>query len=317
MAEETTVDTTTATTTAPSNARTTSLLDSLGISADEVLSAPNIEATLTSTTTTPTDVLGIFTQQEDLAGVSQLKEAYQQRLQDYLSAQNLANQQQLTIEGRAKKLGVLRGEQAQAATQAQQELQTLQTGLTLAESALTSAQNTAAQRANILYQEYQTKQQLLLQYPGLKINPFTDSMEKVASALDKYQEEQKKDAYKDALKQQLLALGKSVKGLSTNELEKKLKKYNKAALKQAEEEANLRLDGLKLDLANTRDLIANRNKEETSKVYTEQDISTYAQGVINGYLNITNIPREIQLEVSQLLNEKNYTRHSSDEESAF
>jgi len=95
--------------------------------------------------------------------------------------------------------------------------------------------------------KYETRKQvegLSSQYPKANIKA-TDSLEtankKISDWMKKEEkkaeekaEEAKKQAYKQSLKDELRALGKSYKGLSTNELEKKLKKYNKEAIEKAE-----------------------------------------------------------------------------------
>ena len=272
--------------------RGTSLLEQLGISSTDVLTPTNVEQTITEPVE-PTDVLGIFKQQEQAANVPALQEAYKKAQSDFLKAQDLAKQQQLTIEGRAKKLGVLRGEQAQAAGQAALDLGTLETAQQLAFNALSSAQAQAQQRAGILYNEYQTKVQMQMKYPGLKINPFTDDYTKVGEKVEEYIEKQEKKAQKEYYKEQLLAMGKSVKGLSRNELEKKLKKANKAAYNRAEEEAEIRMKSLRMDLAKQQKALqevseAPQTAEDVWAQYLENTGGTdYTQETTNSYYSPT------------------------------
>ena len=235
----------------PQQTRGTSLLSALNIDPNQILQAPNVQQTLAGGTQPPSDVLGIFTQQEAAAGVPQLQEAYQEAQKNFLDAQNLANQEQVTLQGRRKKLGVMRGEQAQAAAQAQVDLGTLQTGMTLAQSALQQAQATAQQRANLLYDEYRTKQNLLMEFPGLDINPLTDDMKSVSKALKKYEKEQYKKQEKRELKKMLRELGLKTKG-SRRELAKRLRKHNKKAYDQLQRENDLKLQSLEMQVQQAR-----------------------------------------------------------------
>ena len=182
---------------------TGSILSQLGLTSDQVLQQPTVQATLTNTN--DSDALGIFSKQDELAGVAGYQTAYKTAQERRMAGEGLANQEQLTIEGRRKRLGVLRGEQQQAAQLAQADINTLLQGEQLAQSALSSAQQTSLQKANILYNEYQTKNNLLLQYPGLDINPLKDSFEDISEEIGKYTEKQK---YIEVLRE----YGKNTKG---------------------------------------------------------------------------------------------------------
>lgn len=249
--------------------RGTSILEQLGLTAEGVLAPQNISSTLTSPTTT-SDVLGIFEAQETAAGVPQLREQFQETQRQFLEAQGLAKQQQLTIRGRRKKLGVVRGEAALAGEQAQLDLQTLQQAQSLAQSALTSAEGRAAQRAGILQQEFQTKLQLQLENPGLDIDPLKDSFEDVLKELGKFQE---KSRYKDLLE----AHGKDTKGSRGvlrkryKKLLKKLDKSEREAAEKAERRADEEFD---LKKRNIESQIDNRGKTKglsASQLRSEQN----------------------------------------------
>ncbi len=255
---------------APATPRGTSLLTTLGINPDAVLGASNIAQTMQSPAQPTSDALGIFTGQEEAFGVGGLQEAYNVAQGNVLEAQNLANQEQVTLQGRRKKLGVMRGEQAQAAQQAQVDIQTLQTQQQLAGTALQSAQSQAMQAANILYSEYQTKQNLMLQHPGLDINPLTDSMEKISGKLEEYQKDKVKDDEKDAYKKALRDMGLSTKG-SRRELERRLSKENKTMADQVKRQNDLKLQGLEMDIAKAQKaLIAPTIEEEKANLWENQ-----------------------------------------------
>jgi len=231
---------------------TGSILSQLGLTSDQVLQQPTVQATLTNTN--DSDALGIFSKQDELAGVAGYQTAYKTAQERRMAGEGLANQEQLTIEGRRKRLGVLRGEQQQAAQLAQADINTLLQGEQLAQSALSSAQQTSLQKANILYNEYQTKNNLLLQYPGLDINPLKDSFEDISEEIGKYTEKQK---YIEVLRE----YGKNTKGSRGL-----LRKRYRSLLKNLDEEEEAEAEKLErradekweLEKRNIESLIDNR-----------------------------------------------------------
>jgi len=231
---------------------TGSILSQLGLTSDQVLQQPTVQATLTNTN--DSDALGIFSKQDELAGVAGYQTAYKTAQERRFAGEGLANQEQLTIEGRRKRLGVLRGEQQQAAQLAQADINTLIQGEQLAQSALSSAQQTSLQKANILYNEYQMKNNLLLQYPGLDINPLKDSFEDISEEIGKYTEKQK---YIEVLRE----YGKNTKGSRGL-----LKKRYRSLLKNLDEEEEAEAEKLErradekweLEKRNIRSLINSR-----------------------------------------------------------
>lgn len=253
------------------------LLEQLGLTSEEVLQSPNIESTANAVTP-DNATLNIITGQEEAAGIPQLKEALTTATQRRMAGEQLAQQEQLTIEGRRKKLGVLRGEQAQAAKQAALDIQTLLGGEQLAQTALTSAQQTAAQRANALISDYQTKLNITLQYPGIDIDPLKDDFKTVSEEIGKYTEKQ---TYIEILRK----YGKNTEGSRTT-----LKKRYKSLLKDLEEEERKAAEKeearaeekWQLEKANIQSLIANRG--QTSTNVTKDDIGTYIQqGIREGF----------------------------------
>lgn len=223
------------------------LLSQLGLSAEEVLQAPNVESTILAPAPPVSDALGIFRSQEEAFGIPTLTSAYQTAQQRRISGEQLAKQEQLTIEGRAKKLGVLRGEQQQAGQQAALDINTLLQGEDMARQALNTAQGRAQQAGELLYNEYQTKVNLQLQFPGLKINPLTDSFGKISGELQSYQKEAKKEAEKDAYKSALRDLGMKTSG-SRKELEKRLRKANKDSYERAKKQSDLSIRASELSI---------------------------------------------------------------------
>jgi len=239
---------------------TGSILSQLGLTSDQVLQQPTVQATLTNTN--DSDALGIFSKQDELAGVAGYQTAYKTAQERRMAGEGLANQEQLTIEGRRKRLGVLRGEQQQAAQLAQADINTLLQGEQLAQSALSSAQQTSLQKANILYNEYQTKNNLLLQYPGLDINPLKDSFEDISEEIGKYTEKQK---YIEVLRE----YGKNTKG-SRGLLRKRyrslLKNLDEEEKEEAEKLERRADEKWELEKRNINSLINKRDEPDQNKM---------------------------------------------------
>jgi len=259
---------------------TGSILSQLGLTSDQVLQQPTVQATLTNTN--DSDALGIFSKQDELAGVAGYQTAYKTAQERRMAGEGLANQEQLTIEGRRKRLGVLRGEQQQAAQLAQADINTLLQGEQLAQSALSSAQQTSLQKANILYNEYQTKNNLLLQYPGLDINPLKDSFEDISEEIGKYTEKQK---YIEVLRE----YGKNTKGSRGL-----LRKRYRSLLKNLDEEEEAEAEKLErradekweLEKRNIESLIDNRGgggRDDTFDPNSPSDIAiSVREGLSSG-----------------------------------
>ena len=137
------------------------------------------------------------------------------------------------------------------------------------------------QKYKIFQEEKATKQELILQYPKAGIQ-FTDSIESIATKLGEYQKKAEKDAYKSELKKQAISLGIKTKGKNTKALEKSIRKYNKSAIDMAKQEANLKIEGLKLDLQNTRSIIANRgNEKETTLDFSNAGLQKLIDEEVN------------------------------------
>ena len=255
---------------------TGSILSQLGLTSDQVLQQPTVQATLTNTN--DSDALGIFSKQDELAGVAGYQTAYKTAQERRMAGEGLANQEQLTIEGRRKRLGVLRGEQQQAAQLAQADINTLLQGEQLAQSALSSAQQTSLQKANILYNEYQTKNNLLLQYPGLDINPLKDSFEDISEEIGKYTEKQK---YIEVLRE----YGKNTKGSRGllrkryRSLLKNLDEEEEAEAKKIEDRADEKWE---LEKRNIESLISERGGGDGDDTFDPNSPSDIAISVREG-----------------------------------
>jgi cysteinyl-tRNA synthetase len=100
---------------------------------------------------------------------------------------------------------------------------------------------------------------------------YEEALKKASKYAEEVAEEAKKDAYKDELKKALRDLGKSTSGLSRNELEKKLKKYNKEALAEAKKVSDLeyRIKLKSLNSGGSGD--SDNDDKEINAAYAEAD----------------------------------------------
>jgi len=241
----------------------------------QVYSAGNISQAVAQPVGKPdlSDPLGMY---DYFMGSDQIKNA-QSQYQDAFSQLTKANQtaraRQLAIEQNPlESMSNIVGSQARAGQLDAQTIQALSENANVAQSALMALKQTAQDKFNIAKSQRDELTQLISSAPGAGIS-YTDTTEQAFAKLDKYQvaqeekvkkeaEEARSKAYKQALKEQLLSLGKSVKGLSTNELEKKLKKANKNAIKSAQQQAeiefNMKLEKHNMEMANIQSLMANR-----------------------------------------------------------
>jgi hypothetical protein len=153
--------------------------------------------------------------------------------EQYNKALATSRAQQTAIENLPQALNVIRGEQAQASRLSADQLAALSEAKLSQQSYLDSLKTEAANKYNIALQERNQLQSLITSTKGKAGISYADSYEtalqKAAKYEEKVAEEEKKQAYKDDLKKQVQALGGSTKGLSTKELEKKLKKKMKEA----------------------------------------------------------------------------------------
>jgi hypothetical protein len=250
---------------------------------NNVLSAQNITSATTAPVVRPDDLLGIRSQINSELGVdTQTTESL--KAAEAARQAELGLQERLTgLRGRAVSLSKITGTQAQERDVSSNEIANLQEGARAAAARLAATKMEAESQFGIRQSEVEYKRNLITQYPGAGIT-FGDSTESIGNKLDKYQEEVKKDAYKDSLKEQALKLGVDTKG-STKDLEKRIKKTNKQALADAKEERDLKLEAMRADIANTKSTIAERgNKSDTFKPSDNgQVISKINQGISEGF----------------------------------
>lgn len=224
-------------------------------------SATNINGVLGGPVAPPdySDPLGFRTRLESEVGLTDARSNYQQAIDAVRKSSQAGLAQQDFLEDQTKNLNVIRGEQATATRLKTRELGTLTDAAESAQDFLLAKQQEVENRYGIFNEQRETLTNLILNNPGAGIK-YTDTIEGASSKLQAYAEKAKKDAYKDKLKEIAMSMGISTKGKSTKALEKKISKTNKKALKLAEQEAELKLEGLKLDIENTKSIIAERKK---------------------------------------------------------
>lgn len=245
------------------------ILAQLGINVNDVLGSSNAVGTIQNPARKPDDLLGIRSDLYTSLGVNDSQTALLAAQKASQDATNGLNKDLTALRGRPVSVSKFTGQMAQESMVRQGDIEALQNAEKLALATYQSKKSEADSQFGILESEVKEKRQYQIQYPGAGIKA-SDSFDKVVKKLDTYQKEQKKEAYKDTLKASLLALGESTKG-SRKVLESRLKKINKTAYNQAQQEAKLKLEALRLDIENTKSTIAARGKESannSSNLYT-------------------------------------------------
>lgn len=224
-------------------------------------SAQNLNSIVTNPVAPPdySDPLGYRARLEAELGVTDIRNkslATIDQLRKF-DQSSLANQNYL--ENQTLKMGVITGQQASQARLRAQERGTLVDEAQATQDLLLAKQQEVQDRYAIYEENRNMLTQLILNNPGAKIK-YTDTPETASSKLEAYAKKAKKEAYKDSLKAMALQMGIKTKGKSTKSLEKAISKVNSKALKAAQQESELKLEGLRLDIANTKSIIANRGK---------------------------------------------------------
>lgn len=239
------------------------ILNTYGINPQDVLSAANIDQTLTRPTAAPDDLLGIRSQHQFDTGYAKTKsqlDAIKKGVLDYNASTERGI---LSIGDWRERAEAIVGEQSSYNQQRNLGLKNLLleqdrlTGL-LGEQGQEVQWRTAVSEKNIDF-----VRNLKLQYPGAKIG-YADSMNDIEKKLVKFEKEQKKKAQKEAYREALLAMGKSVKGLSRRELERKLKKANKAEYERTKKVGDLQLEQLQLTIQKARKALADTSSDVAS-----------------------------------------------------
>jgi hypothetical protein len=204
-----------------------------------------------------TDPLAIRQSLESQTGLQDLTAKEQDVSQRLAKARQTSREQQTALENLPQALNLIRGEQAEARRLSSAEIQTLVDQQAIAQTARLAAEQRVDTLFNIVNQDRTRTLDLAYEYPGADIK-LGDTPEQIQTKLKSYQREQekkeKKEAeeersrqYKDMLKEQLLGMGSSVRGLSTNELERKLKKKNKAAYERAKKFEDMQMTNKNLE----------------------------------------------------------------------
>lgn len=224
-------------------------------------SATNINQTMTAPVAPPdyNDPLGYRTRLEGETGLTTARTNYQDLVNNVRKYDQTSLAQQNYLEGQTIRQGVITGQQANQARLRAQERTSLVDESQAAQDLLLAKQQEVSDRYGIYNSQREMMTNLILQNPGAKIK-YTDTVEAASGKLEKYAVEAKKAAYKDSLKQIALQMGINTKGKSTKDLEKKISKTNKKALALARQQSELQLEGLKMDIANTKSIIAERGK---------------------------------------------------------
>lgn len=255
--------------------------------AQEVYSPQNVASTLTSPAKAPnlSDPYGLYDYYMNSSDIVSAKSNVQS-IQGQINQTNqalrtttraLEGQNENAMGGTGASINLIGKQVGRARQLTADEMAGLSEQQLAAQSYLSSLQSDATNRYNIAQTERTQLQDLIRQTGGQAGISYADSYETAVQKTQKYvekeekkakeeAEEAEKKAYKKALQQALLEMGSSYKGLSTNELEKKLKKKNKSAIEAAEAQAKLefdmKIDKHNADIANINSLISNRGKED-------------------------------------------------------
>ena len=251
------------------------ILDTLGININDVLGSQNIAQTVSGTTPAVDDLLGIRASLLESTGANAAYTAYQQAYAAQQAASQGLSKGLQQLSARPVSLSKITGQQAQLREVSSNEIQRLQDAANLALQTYQAKKGEAETQFGIREGEIKEKRSLQAQYPGAGIK-ITDSFDSAFTKIDKYQKDVAKKEWKDKLKLMAMELGVSTKNkkggtMSAKNLEKAIAKANKSALKMAEEEHNLKMEGMRLDLENTRSIIANRGGASSADVKTANE----------------------------------------------
>jgi hypothetical protein len=267
---------------------------SLGIDPNAVLSSANVQQTINQPTPAPDDLLGIRKQLYGELGVTGAQTAFDTAQKAYMDRQALLQQDLTNLGGRTVSMSKIVGQQGQAQQVAQNDITNLQNAAVIAQNKLLSAKTEAEAQFAIREKQIVQTQTMMYQYPGANIK-YGDSSEKIASKLSKYQEQVKDDAYKQTLKQTAMSLGVKTSG-SIKDLEKRISASSEQALADAKAERDLKMEGMRMDIANTKSTIADRNAGGVNT----GDVNAYAEAYSSGQITAAGIPQKIRDDVLKI-----------------
>lgn len=245
----------------------TQLVNQYGIDPTQVLSAQNIQQTIKAPAPAPDDLLGIRRNLYASEGVNTAQEAFIAAQKAASSAALGLNERLTGLRGRSVSLSKITGTQAQERAVSQGEIDALNESARIAANDYAAKKGNADEMFQIRNQEISEKKQIMLQYPGAGVG-FGDSFSTVSKKLTKYQDKVAKDEWKQKLKLLAMETGASLKSkhggtASVKTLENNIAKVSKSKLKMAEQEFGLKMEALKMDIANTKSTIAERNKKSS------------------------------------------------------
>lgn len=231
------------------------LLTAFDINPQNVLSAPNIQATNTQKAPATNDLLGIYKQVQAEYNIPQLSEQYQKSYERLTGIQQAGEEEQVALEGRLAAMPVITGEKSRARQISALEESAAGRALQAIGMSLSSAKEQAQIIYGIREGEVQWKRQLKFQYPGAGIK-YGDSDSKIEDKIAKFT---KKQAEEEAFER---LTGKSLssrpKGMSKGQFrDKELKRIGKLE----EYETTLK----ELQIAKDRKSLRGGGKEPTMK----------------------------------------------------
>lgn len=246
----------------PSTAAQT--LSQYGIDPNQVLSAGNIQQTITNPAPAPDDLLGIRSSLYNSTGVNAAQAEYQAARQAASSAALGLNERLTGLRGRAVSLNKITGTQAQERAVSSNEIDALNASEQLSLGNYQAKKSEADAQFAIRESEVTQKRSLQAQYPGAKIS-VADSFDQAFTKIDKYAEDQKKEVYKASLKAKALDLGLKTKG-NTKQLEKRISKANKNSLKDVKRKTELELSLLEANIKQTKAQTANIGADNANAI---------------------------------------------------
>lgn len=272
----------------------TQTLNKYGIDPNQVLSAGNIQQTITNPAPAPDDLLGIRSSLYNTTGVNAAQAEYQAARQAASSAAIGLNERLTGLRGRAVSLNKITGTSAQERAVSSNEIDALNAAEQLSLGNYQAKKSEADAQFAIRESEVTQKRALQAQYPGAKIS-VADSFDQAFTKIDKYAEDQKKEIYKATLKAKAIDLGIKTSG-NTKQLEKRISKTNKAALADVKKKSDLELVKLQADIDNIKSEIANRGKADKAGVVSTGGLEKDSDGKVWNVVRDKNTGEIISME---------------------
>ncbi len=265
--------------------------------AADVYSATNIQQAVTNPVAKPdlSDPMGIYDYYLKGADVTNAQTQYQTDQSNLAKAKATASARQLAIEQNPLEgMGYIVGAQSRAGQLDSQQISALSDALGVSQSAYLAAKETATQKANLAMEQRNQLTQLIVNNPGAKIK-YTDTIDDAAKKIEKYTEEKQKDDDKKALKEQAKALGIKTSGLSSKEIEKKIRK----AIKADKEKEDILND---LKIAQAKKDLAKPYSTASSASASDSELLNYADMIAKG--NGNKVPSKYYADAWSLLSDE-------------